>query len=383
MKRIHFLLPVLLVATLAGCSSDDNNEPDPGETSKYKEDGYVLSAASQSTGGLSFYVGQYDTEPKGDVDLTKKSAYPTFNVRANYKNYIYAPAPSDDKKFSKLAIDKTSGALVEVASIPLLTFLSAVNIISDELGIYSTYEDRGVYFFNPKTMEKIAQVDMSKAKGFPDNEVNIYTDFIYRPQDNKIFATLHTNSRKTGAFYDSQNIYLEVIDVNTRKWEKTVVYEQATYPISRGLENDLVDEQGNIYVVTQGQYGLDGQLGPNAAKRSKPQILKIPAGSTEFDKTYSFNPVVAVGLPNLMFQLLLGTIYDANGIAYACISGQQDPPRLLELIGKLAANTITAAEYTELQSLAFYGANQRWAKLDLKAQTDTVIADIPLTAGFA
>jgi hypothetical protein len=84
-----------------------------------------------------------------------------------------------------------------------------------------------------------------------------------------------------------------------------------------------------------------------------------------------------------MFQLLLGTTYDANGIAYAAISAAPYPPRLLELIGKLAVNSITAAEYAELSNLAFYSPVQRWAKLDLNAQTATVIADLPLTAAYS
>ena len=88
-------------------------------------------------------------------------------------------------------------------------------------------------------------------------------------------------------------------------------------------------------------------------------------------------------MPNLLFQLVLGAIYDANGIVYACISGQQDPPRLLELIAKLANQTITATEYSELSNLAFYGPNQRWVKLDMNAKTAALIADIPLTAGYA
>jgi len=380
MKRTKILLSILFATALISCSKDDITEPEA--ESLYQEEGYVMATISQSTAGFSYYAGYFNALPSGDVDMTKKSAYSDFLVRTSYKNFIYAAGLNGEKKLSKQAILKSSGAIVEIASIALLDAISAVKILSDELGVYTTGGNRAIFFFNPTTMTNLGQVDMSKAQNFPDNETNIYTHLIYRPTDKKLFATLFTNSSKTGQYYDSQNTYVEVIDVATKKWEKTAVFEQATYPVSRGLENGLVDEQGNVFVVTQGQYGLDGQLGPNGAKRSKPQILKIPAGKTDFDPSYSFNPVTAFGLPNLAFQLVLGTIYDANGIVYACISGQQDPPRLLELIAKLGAQTITATEYVELQTLAFYGPNQRWVKMDMNAKTVTLIADLPLTAGY-
>lgn len=380
--KTKFLLCLLLSVTLFSCSDSDSDGPETKPESLYQEEGYVLASASQSTAGYSYYAGYFGELPMGDVDLTKKSAYSTFSIRMVYKNFMYGVSLTGDKKLSKQAILKSSGSVVEVAAIPLIDYISAIKIISDDLGVYSTGGNRALFLFNPTTMENLGQIDMTSAQNFPANETNIYTHLAYRKSDNRLFATLFTNSSKTGQFYDAENVYVEVINLTTKKWEKTAKYEQATYPVSRGLENGLVDEQGNVYIVTQGQYGLDRELGPTAAKRSKPQILKIPAGSTDFDPTYSFNPVNAVGMPNLLFQLVLGTIYDANGIVYACISGQQDPPRLLELIAKLANNTITTVEYAELSNLAFYEPNQRWAKLDMNAKTATLIADIPLTAGY-
>ncbi|WP_353720150.1 hypothetical protein [Dyadobacter sp. 676] len=381
MRKTHLLLSVLLAATLLSCSDDDpKQEPEP--QSLYQEEGFLLSSISQSTAGYSYYAGFFAQQPSGEVDLTKNTAYSSLLTRASYKNYLYSFALDGNKKMSKQAILKSSGAVVEVASIPLLEYLQAVKIINDNLGVYSTSGNRSLFLFNPTTMESLGQIDMSKAKNFPENESNTYAHLSYRPNDNKLFATLYTNSSKTGQFYDAQDIYVEVVDLTTKKWEKTTVFKQATYPVTRGLENSIVDENGKVYIVTQGQYGLDGQLGPNAAKRSRPQILKIPAGKTDFDSTYAFNPINAVGQQNSLFQLLLGAIYDANGVAYACISAAAYPPRLLELIGKLAANSITAAEYQELSDLAFYSPVQRWAKLDLNAQTATVIADLPLTAGY-
>lgn len=372
------LLFTLLTFAFLGCSKDDATP----EESLYYEDGYILSTVAQSTAGYSYYAGYYPIVPSGDVDLTAKSSYNYFYARAVWKNFIYSNNLKGEKTLTKLGVLKSTGTITEVASIPLVDYINSVKILSDDLGIYTTYANRGVFLFNPTTMEKIGEIDMSKAKTVTGSTAESYAHVVYRKQDNRLFLFLVTDNSKTGQFYDAVDVYAEVVNLTTKQWEKTLTFAQATYPISRGLDNPLIDEQGNIFVITQGQYGLDGQLGPNSAKRSRPKILKIPTGSTEFDASYAFNPVDKVGQPNLLFQLVLGGVYDANGIAYACISGQQDPPALLALISKLAAGTITEAEYAQLQALAFYGANQRWAKLDLNAQTATIISDLPLTAGF-
>ncbi|GAB3775886.1 hypothetical protein GCM10028818_20590 [Spirosoma horti] len=381
MRKTHLLLSLCLAGALLSCKKSETDTP--VADAKYQEEGYVMASISQTSAANTYYVGYFPTLPSGNLDLTTKSSYANFFPSAVWKNYFYGQPLVSDKKLSKLGIVKATGAVEEVASIPLVDFINRVIIINDQLGVYSTGGNRALFMFNPTTMESLGQIDMTSAQNFPANETNIYANLTYRASDNRLFAALFTNSSKTGQYYDAQNVYVEVINLTTKKWEKTAIYEQATYPFTRGSENGIVDEAGNVYIMTQGQYGLDGQLGPNGAKRSKPQILKIPAGSTEFDKSYSFNPIDAAGLPALMFQLMLGGVYDANGIAYVCLSGQQDSARLLELISKLATNTITATEYQELSNLAFYDANQRWAKLDLNAKTATFIQDMPLTAGYA
>lgn len=378
--KIKLLFVAFLASFVIACKSDEPTTPT--EESKYYEEGYLVASTSETTAGFSYFAGYYPTAPSGNIDLTTKSSYSYFYPRAVWKNFIFSNNLKGENVLAKLAISKQTGTVVEVASLPLLTSLSRVSIISDNLGVYTTWYNKGVTLFNPTTMQKIADIDMSKSKTFGGTIRESYSHIVYRKQDNKLFLLLDADDLNTGQYYDALDVYAEVINLSNNQWEKTLTFPNATYPISRGMENPLVDEQGNIYVITQGQYGLDGQLGPNSRKSSRPKILKIPTGTTEFDLNYAFNPVDKVGQPNLLFQLVLGGVYYANGIAYACISGQQDPPALLVLIGKLANGTITEAEYAQLRKLAFYGANQRWAKLDLNAQTATIIQDIPLTAGF-
>ncbi|MDZ7933561.1 MAG: hypothetical protein U5M51_01005 [Emticicia sp.] len=276
-----------------------------------------------------------------------------------------------------------AGKLIEVASFPTLDFINTVKIINDNLAIYTDFGNSNfVGMFNPTTMENLGVIDMSKAKKIAENDRNFYINATYRKQDNKLFLYLVTDSFKTSQYYDATDIFVEVVNMNTKQWEKTITYKGANDPTARGGENSVIDENGNIYIFTQGTYGLDGSLGPQAPKYSRPQILKIPANGTDFDANYSFNPVNVLGQTNLLVQLMLGAIYDSNGIAYSCISAQSESPRIFELVGKFAQGIITEAEFFELRSSIFYSPTQRWVKLDLNAKTVTPIADIPLTAGF-
>jgi hypothetical protein len=171
--------------------------------------------------------------------------------------------------------------------------------------------------------------------------------------------------------------------MTTKKREKTIEMPTAMDPFQRGCLNPLIDESGNIYFLTQGSYGLDGKVGPTAPISSKPQIIKIPAGTTDFDATYRFNPVTALGFPTLIVQIAVGGIYDKNGIMYACVTAGEYPARVTELIGKYATGKATTAEINELYQLVIYGANYKWVKIDLNAKTVITLADMPFTAGFS
>lgn len=380
MKKSLLLSAFALLALVSGCTDSD---PKPDETSPYAETGFLLSSDISTSGGTATYIGYFkDLASMKSVDMSKFSTYTTFYSYAQLGNYVYAMSPTGENKFSKLAVDKNTGILKEVGSFPILGRSYYSKIINENLGFVCLVSTQTVLLFNPTTMQQTGEIDLSKAKKVTGNDRQYYNSSAYRASDKKLFLFLNTDNSKTGVYYDDASIYAEVIDMNTQKWEKTITCPNAMYPISRGKENNVIDEAGNIYVTCQGSYGLDGKIGPRATQTSRPQIVKISASTNDFDLTYSFNPVEKLGYNSLMIHLLGGTTYDANGIGYACVSAAADSPRVLELITKMATGTITAQESGELQLLVFNGPFQRWVKLDFNAKTATIIPDIPLTAGF-
>ncbi len=387
MKRTTIAL--LMLGAFFSCKKDSpKEEPQPGNDDKYHTTGIVVVSNVDAAAGNreGYYAGYYPAlGDAASIDLTTKSSYTNFWVNGQWGEYLYGVSTSDKRKYSKLAVNKETGVVEEVASFPLLTDTYFSLVCNETTGIVAQNNNLDLIVFDPKTMQTKGTIDMSAAtkleKAIPHHT---YFSGAYRASDNRLFMFYFIDDKETAAYYDETSIYVEVINLSTLTWEKTIQYDGAMYPISRGKENTVIDEEGNIYITCQGSYGLDGKLGPLATTASRPQILKILASTNDFDKNYAFNPVNELGYSNLIIQTLTGTIYDANGVAYACVNASEEPPALLALIQKYATTgQLTEEEQTQLFGLAFYSVSQRWVKLDLRNQTASIINDIPLTASFA
>lgn len=371
----------VVVETVAGEEQTISDLP-------YVKSGFVASSILSTPTSFSYFTDFSVDLPSGAVDLTTSTSSSFGNYFPNtfYKFLGFGPSlDSDNLELTRYAVDPETNKIVRAGAIPTSANMSQVLIINDDLGVYTVFDTQSLFLFNPTTMQFIQEIQMPEAmapKDLGDGQTNSYFHIIHRPQDNRVFLPLTTNSPLTPQFYEGTDIFVEVVNLNTRSWEKTAVFNGATYPLTRGMENPLVDEQGNIFLLTQGQYSLDFQFGPTAPPSSRPQFLKIPSGSTDFDLDYAFNPVDALGFQNSVAQLCTGSIYDSNGIAYAAMTAEPDVPRVNELLALLATGMITDAEFNELVGLVTNSPNMKWTKIDLNAQTAETIADITSTAGF-
>lgn len=378
------ILSILFVAGLWGCSKE-GGDTKPDEDSKYQDSGVIVSAYTGAGGRTGYYAGYYGSLGEAaSVDLTQKSAYTNLWTFGKLGRYFYGISNAGENKFTKMAVSKATGIIEEVGSFPLSGPSYFALVCNKDVGVVTQFNDLDLLLFNPTTMEQKGKIDMSKATNIkPQNRRYTYYAGVYRATDNRLFMFYWTDDPTTGLYYDESKIYVEVINMATKQWEKTISYDNGMYAITRGKENPVIDEQGNIYVTCQGSYGLDGAIGSKATKLSRPQIIKISAATNDFDSGYSFNPLNKLNYGGLMIQTLTGTIYDANGIAYACVNATDESPQLLKLIMQYAATgKLTEDEQAQLFNLAFYSVSQRWVRLDLNAQTATVISDIPATGSF-
>ncbi|MEL7120442.1 MAG: PKD domain-containing protein [Bacteroidota bacterium] len=370
---------VKLTATNANGSSEATQEVSVMEP--YKTSGFLIGSQVQSSAGVSYFGGYFEELPSGDIDMTQTTAYQRFQFRAQRNGFLYGYPTSNEPGLTKFAVDAQTNELVVIDEIPLFDFIGSVVIINDELGYFSLTASQELNTFNPTTMELTGTVDMSNAQTFPENDVNGYNTMIYNEQTGKLYLSLFTNNNATGQFYDAADTYVEVVDAATQTWEKTIVHPNATYALFRGNSETVIDEEGNTYLVAQGSYGLDNNIGPNAPKGSRPQILKINTAS-EFDTAYAFNPINSVGLEANFFQLLVTMVYYDNGIAYGIGTAGPESVAIVELLIKLGLGTITQAEFDQLVSLVLFDESMRVIEIDLNNRSARFVDGMPFTAGF-
>ncbi len=357
----------------------------PVETDKYAFSGNIISAITENTDESTTFVKYFESDIPNSIDASSGTAFAAYFPRSVYKNQIFNTNPNGNARNNlfKLQINKETGVLEATDEIVLTNNLQTVRIIDDKTGVFTITGELKLFVFNPSTMKITDIIDIPNAQRVATNDDNHYVNIQYRKNDNRIFLALYTDLDPTPAFYDATTVWVEVINFTTRQWEKTISFDNAQYPVQRGANNNMVDEEGNVYILCQGSYGLDGKASINSTQDSRPQFLKIPAGRTDFDPDYSFNPVLVNNplLTGNFAQFVTGPILDNDGNGYAAISALPDSPRVLELLEKLAGGTITPAEFGELRRLVLSGATSKWAKLNFDAQSVELL-DIPATAGF-
>lgn len=371
-----------ITLTATNSSESKTARKDVTVTEKYAKDGYLVVSVASSSGGATYYAGYYADQPTGNLDLTTKQGFQRFLTKANYKGFIYGRPSDGQPGLSKFGVEKATGNIVTVAQIPLLDTPGDVTIINDELGFLSYFGLKTIQTFNPTTMELTGEINMSGAREYPsENNSNGYNSLVYNEQLGKIYATGYTNDPATPPFYDSEDVWIEVIDVASKTREKTIVHPDAKYILDRGNISSVIDEAGNTYFLCQGSYGIDQQVGPFANVGSRPQIIKVDTNS-EFDPTYAYNPINDIGFMNNAFQLMTSMTYGGNNTVYAIGTSQPESEAIQELLAKLATGTITAEEYDQLVFLVLYTENMSVLKIDLNSKSASIV-DNTSTAGFA
>ncbi|MEL7222047.1 MAG: PKD domain-containing protein [Bacteroidota bacterium] len=376
-----------VVLTVTNEVDNDSRSQQVTVQSPYKNSGFVVSSVVPASGSSTFYTDFYDTLPSGDIDLTQGQGAATQFYTSSFGQFFYGrPRTVGEFGVAKFAIDEKTGDLVEVDRINTLDAQFRILIVDDQLGFSSSFSTLIITVFNPTTMEKITEIDLSQNSPLPAAGENIrrgVNGLYYNEITGKLIIAIHLDRTDTTQFYDLEDASIEVIDVETLNREASSTFPQAMYIRMNGVDNAVVDEQGNLYLLAQGSYGLDGNAGPAAAPRSRPQILKVDAQTGKFDPNYAWNPVEAAGFgfnPIQVFTAMVGT---GTSKAYGLGTAALPPERLIELLELFAQNMLDAAGFLELQNLVFESEVGRLMELDLVNQTATVVASAPLTAGYS
>lgn len=375
--------------SLTATNAEGSNSTSSSVTveSPYMTSGWVVGSVVPITGNFTSYTDFYEELPSGSIDLTQgQSAQVQYYAQARGQFFYGVPRTPGEFGIAKFAIDASTGEVVEVGRITTIDPQFATAIISDELGFSTGFNTLEVIAFNPGTMEVIQRIDLSVNSPLPPAGEGIgrgVSGAYYNEVTGKLFLALNYNDFSTNAFYDLTDVFVEVIDVNTLTREKTIRQPEAFYPRMNGVDQSVVDEQGNLYILVQGSYGLDGQLGPLAPPRSKPQILKIDASTTDFDVDYAWNPVEAAGFGTNFVQIFAAMVGTGTNKAYGLGVAASDPPRVIELIQLFATGMLDDAGLQELNNLVFASELGKLYDINLQARTVNIVDASPFTQGYS
>lgn len=325
--------------------------------------GYIVTGILEDNSVLAQY---FEELPSGTIDLTQGQAFQEFFPYDVYDGAVYVQR-SVGNGFSKMAVNG-NGEIVEDGTIPTTGENAFVLRIRDsDTGIFIDPNDRTqVKIFDPITLQEIGNIDLSAAPIFSNTEAAT-TSAVFRDDD--VFIVI---AQGTGPLLDNYTMVRGSITSGTlgNQVNSTTGQTFSFNPINR-----LVDEQGDLFIHHT------GNLSPAPFGGNTGGVLKIPAGSNEFEPKYDFRVTAD---PTLILQSMRAFQYYQNGIAYAHI-GLETPQAVVDILISVGGNiqNLTQEQIDQILALLNISENGGWVELDLNGQTIRELPGIPRLNPFA
>lgn len=308
-KKMNGALLLLMSITMVFSSCEKNDAPTPDVS---KGD-IAISIMQPNPGGQTGTQWLQLLDELSPQTVSNRNAFqigygttPSF-----YGNDLFT-LPSYGDASSALVVTKwtrQNGQLVKMGELPLSPkdFISSVIIVSPTKG-YLPSQMGSLYTFNPTTMEKTGEIDLTKYAA-----PGLSTVMLGRPFEHE--GLLYTTIVQLGMDFipkTEPSIDLAVIDVKTDKVLRIVKEKESGISVGTYTTGDniFVDEKGDTYFLCCGLYGMMPSY--------KTGILRIKKGESEFDPTYKWvlNDQKIEGEPNKTIWLELGH-YAGGGKLYA------------------------------------------------------------------
>lgn len=354
------VLPALLACSMFAClcfTSCDDNKDDP----KGGEDNgnILIETTIKNPDGASgsSYVQLISDFSKQTLD-NKNSIQVGFDAGVKiYGNEVYI-FPEFGKDGTQEIVKYTYNGtkmLTKTASLQLPPMSGTFNMAkaNEEKAYAPMYNQGKVLVFNPKTMTKIGEIDLT-AYAIDDNNPDPAYPLI---RDGLLYIPLDQVGPNWMPYPDKKQVDVAIIDTQTDKVLKVISEKKSgmTFPTRPFLENMIfTDENNDIYITCVGGFGLDSRL-------SETGLVCIRSGKTEFDESASWD---------MSQEIIEGTSYKVGSLTNVKYIGG----------GKLCSfvaipELINENPYTAKYSMAVL--------IDMKAKTIKKINGIPLSDGHS
>lgn len=359
--------------TLTACGDSDSSD----NTSNNAQAKYGVAFKASTTGETEYLMG-VDSLTKGTIDADGKGVEQIkWNFFYNVGNTVFV---SGYQNYEAKAYEYKNGKYVKKASFfydkPIEVFANLDNktLLASDTPRDGSHSVRKLYFVDANSGQitkkldyKIFDKDTGKA-----GEGSVGYPLALVVNGNKMFVPFQKLS-DDGSFLtpDANKAYVAVYQYPLVKNDKGIVVPEKIIEDARtsnigvnGVSTGLIKtDSGDMYSFSNGT--LSAGFKPASTKPSG--ILKIKAGTTEFDKSYFLD---------ITKMTKGGSIYNFN-----YLGGNKALARIIT--DEKACTAAAKADKTGKTSClwsAFYGAvnNQKLAIIDLKTKTMTDVGGVPL-----
>lgn len=330
--------------------------------------GFVLFGVTED--GSARFGQHFDEIPTGTVDLSQGTSFQRFFPLSVIDGAIYSARTDGSSGFAKTGIDGNK-AIVEDGTIATISEGSfQIKARNKDVGVFHDRNSADfIQTFNPTTMDVTGALDMTQANAVVPDEPVRYQQFIFR-NDDEFFAPMRTE-----AGGNITDLALPIVSIAGGGVTDIAVFEGLGDVIYFNGTRNSVDENGNTYIWHAGNLSVPTVAG---------SILKIPAGSNDYDPDYNFK-VAEINNPSVtgFGSFMTGFEYWKDGKGFALVNEAIDQA-LVDLINERGGiQNFTPEDFNTALFLLFNSPTGAFVLVDLEAQTVTKVGGLPAVSVFA
>lgn len=360
---------VVLTASNADKSDDESQSVSVAlnpENVRLKSGFLVLGITPENT-----YLAQYFEElPTGTVDIAQGTAFQTIFPLSIQDGAIFTVRTDGSAGFAKIGVNGKKEFVEDGIISTISAEAFSLRVRDSEFGVFHDRNDPNkINTFNPTTMAVTGEIDMTNANALVDTAAVRYQTYIFRG-DNEIFVPTRLE-----AGGNVPNVPLPKVDIAAGAVTTIAELENSgSLIVLNRFGQRYVDESGNLYFYHGGNLSIPTISGA---------ILKIPAGSDDFDPNYKFEvPVINSPQVNGVGSFLSTFYYYKNDIGFALVNEMLDQ-RILDLVTERGGfQNLTDADIQQIQFWLFTSPTGAWVQIDLVSQSVTGIPGLPPLSPF-
>ena len=326
--------------------------------------GFIVTAATPNGDVLAKF---FEEIPSGTADLTDGQVFSEFQVEDILDGYLFTTGATDGTGGIGRARINGNGQIVDDGNLTVTGSFRRTVIVDETTGVYTSQASPArIGVFDPMTMQLEGEIPMSE-EGLPGPQR--MRNLLIRGDE--VFTHIVSLTRNQTPF---NSVYIQSANYKTGQFVATAEFPGISEPnwAKSPFANNL-DENGNIYFLDSG----------NPPFSTHGILLKIPAGSNQFDPDYRVElvPQIAPGNQLLPVSLFFNYLGDDIGIATAIT---EIPQAVLDILAAVGgdANNLSQEQINQIRFLLNTEEVGRWIKINVETQQAENIAGLPAQGGF-